>query len=273
MTWTIYCHTHIESGRRYIGLTKKTMMQRWKDHIHASKHPREGERRYFLNAIRKYGSEAFSHEILEVCNSLEEANLAEYKWIEHFNTRKPKLGFNLDKGGSHTPHPFNNPWNRSEYRAKCLQTNKQNQIKATQASVIKKTQSDPAVRARLSTKLKIVMNTPEIRANALAAAALRRNIPLSPEHRAKIKAASRCQEPEVQTRISVATREAMHRPEVREKTLKNLRAKMATPEHRAKMSEIQRGRKQSPEHVAKVAAANKTRLWSLKWAKWAKENM
>lgn len=28
--WTIYCHTHIESGKRYIGQTKFTMEYRWR---------------------------------------------------------------------------------------------------------------------------------------------------------------------------------------------------------------------------------------------------
>lgn len=32
--YTVYCHIHIESGRRYVGLTKLTMMKRWNQHVY-----------------------------------------------------------------------------------------------------------------------------------------------------------------------------------------------------------------------------------------------
>ena len=75
--YTIYCHTHTESGRRYIGLTKLTMMKRWNSHIYTANHVKNGKLAatgHFPNAIRKYGKDAFSHEVLEVCSTLEEAN-------------------------------------------------------------------------------------------------------------------------------------------------------------------------------------------------------
>ncbi len=37
MSWTIYCHMHIESGRRYIGQTKYSMMHRWNQHCAQAK--------------------------------------------------------------------------------------------------------------------------------------------------------------------------------------------------------------------------------------------
>src|SRR3989304_3521163 len=107
MPWTIYCHAHIESGRRYIGLTKKTWQQRWKSHVSAAKRSKGG-RWHFPNAIRKYGKEAFSHEVLEVCDSLEAANEAEEKWIEFYKTRDSEFGFNLVKN-QYIPHPLNGP--------------------------------------------------------------------------------------------------------------------------------------------------------------------
>jgi len=33
MMWLVYCHTHIATGRRYIGLTSQTMEKRWRSHI------------------------------------------------------------------------------------------------------------------------------------------------------------------------------------------------------------------------------------------------
>ena len=116
--WTIYCHIHIESGRRYIGLTKKTMMQRWNQHVFMASRKRGKGCAHFWAAIKKYGKDAFSHEVLEVCETLEAANLAEAKWINHFNSRDPQFGFNLVRGGAHIPHPVKNPWDRLEFREK-----------------------------------------------------------------------------------------------------------------------------------------------------------
>ena len=116
--WTIYCHTHIESGRRYIGLTSKTMLARWNGHVNLAKRS-NGKRSHFAAAIRKYGKEAFSHEVLEICYDLEVANLAEECWIEFYETRNPEKGFNLMRGGEHVPHPIRkNPWNDPEFRRK-----------------------------------------------------------------------------------------------------------------------------------------------------------
>lgn len=117
MPWTIYCHTHVESNRRYIGLTKKTMMFRWNQHVSNAQNKHGKGCAYFWNSIRKYGKDAFSHEVLEICDTLEEGNIAEQKWIKFYDSRNPEKGFNLMKGGEHIPHPIRkNPWNNPEYR-------------------------------------------------------------------------------------------------------------------------------------------------------------
>ena len=126
--FTIYRHVHDESGRSYIGLTKKTMMHRWNQHCAQAAANKGDWRSFFANAIRTYGKKAFSHEVLEVCTSLEEANLREQFWIWTYNTTNPLRGFNLKRGGEHKPHPVKNPWDRPEFRA--------NQIKLAKARVI-----------------------------------------------------------------------------------------------------------------------------------------
>ncbi len=149
--WTVYCHTHVESGRRYIGLTSRTMERRWNEHVSKSSGSKGG-RWHFPNAIRKYGKEAFSHQILEVCSSLEEANEAEDAWIESFSTRNPQFGFNLANGGEHVPHPIRkNPWNDPEYRAK-------------QSENLKRITQTPQARANN----KAALNTPESKARRSA---------------------------------------------------------------------------------------------------------
>jgi len=153
--WTIYCHTHVESGRRYIGLTSRTMERRWSDHCYAAKRNAKGGRWHFPNAIRKYGPEAFSHEIIRVFDNLEDANIAEESLIKRWKTRDPKFGFNVSKGGLHIPHPIKrNPWDQPGFREKVLASIKiwyENPFnRAYKSSISKKVLSRPEVRNKLS---------------------------------------------------------------------------------------------------------------------------
>lgn len=179
--FAIYCHTHIESRRRYIGLTKKTMMQRWNQHLAKAK--KMGDKRsHFWAAIRLYGKDAFSHEVLEVCHSLESANAAEQKWIDFYDTRNPERGFNLIPGGAHTPHPVKNPWDRPEYRekmipvlvkmqtaglspeaqAKTVATLQTPEFRQKASELTKRQFADPAARQKMSETVKALHQVPEI---------------------------------------------------------------------------------------------------------------
>jgi len=118
--WTLYCHIHIVTGRRYIGVTKNTMLHRWNRHVYSALRSSHG-RSHFANAIRKYGKKAFSHEILCQSKTLEEANACEQILIIQYDTQNPMKGFNLAPGGSYTPRRNGcNPWNNPEYRVKAL---------------------------------------------------------------------------------------------------------------------------------------------------------
>jgi hypothetical protein len=98
--WTIYCHT-LGDGRRYIGQTKETMAKRWCGHVaRARANMGSASSNPFTNAIRVHGAAAFEHEELEWCISQREADKAEARWIEKFDTRDPRFGFNLQTGGT-----------------------------------------------------------------------------------------------------------------------------------------------------------------------------
>lgn len=119
--WTIYCHIHRESGRRYVGLTRATWRQRWNRHVYSAKKVGGVGYSHFAAAIRKYGKNAFDHEVLQVCPTLEEANAAEQHWIWTYGTRDPLRGFNLTPGGAHVPHSVRNPWDDPEFRKRGLE--------------------------------------------------------------------------------------------------------------------------------------------------------
>jgi hypothetical protein len=223
LRWTIYSHTHVDSQRRYVGLTKLTIMKRWNQHLINARSKRGKGCAHFWNAIRKYGKDAFTHEILEICDTLESANLAEEKWINHFNTRDPQFGFNLAKGGEHKPHPIRkNPWDNPEYREKMigvikakwqdpeyraanLSISKARLAEATRISSLNKVQSRTEVRQKLSEIMKRIANTPDGRAQR---AAIWLGKVLTPEHRAKISKNNATKRPEVLAKMSASGKAA-----------------------------------------------------------------
>ncbi len=170
--WTIYCHTHTESGRRYVGLTRFRWQRRWSQHCSKSIHA-INPKNYFYNAIRKYGKEAFSHEVLEICHSLEVANLAEECWIELLDTRNPEKGFNLARGGEHVPHPVKNPFDRPGFReARIADLARANATITPQerSARAKDLWSDPQFREKVIAANISSHNTPEYRENGSRAA-------------------------------------------------------------------------------------------------------
>ena len=268
MPWTIYCHTHVESGRRYVGLTKKTWQKRWIQHCAQAKSSKGG-RWHFPNAIRKYGKDAFSHEILEVLTDLEVANLAEECWIELLETRDPAKGFNLAKGGSHVPNHESSSismkakWADPEYRVRAMAASKAglNTLESKARRSIASTQlwSDPVMKEKLSAAILESHSRPEVRVRLSAAQSGKT---LSTEHRAKISASSRCQDPDVRTRISEATKEAMARPEVKAKTVGANIGRKTSDEVRAKISAAGTGRVLSDETRKKISESMKSKLSS-----------
>jgi hypothetical protein len=173
--WTIYCHTHVASGRRYIGMTKKTMLRRWNQHVYISGLLVKIGWSHFANAIREYGKDAFEHKVLETCETLEAANAAEERWIEKFETRDREKGFNIRRGGLHTPHPVRNPWDRPEYREK-------------QAGLSKILWSDPTRRLLLSTLQKTRYLDPSLKERALM---ISREVHSRPNVKKKLSKASK----------------------------------------------------------------------------------
>jgi len=267
------------------------MMQRWNDHVYAAKYSKNG-RWHFPNAIRKYGRDAFSHEILEVCDTLESANLAEEKWIKFHNTRNPQFGFNLAKGGEHTPHQNTNPWNRPEYREKaCLAAkakwqdpeyranNLQRFIDAGQTpearaclraamntmeskekrSAISKTEwQNSEYRTKCCLAAKAKWDKPGFREHA---SAVLKGIPLKPDHCAKLSVAGKGKSasPETRKKLSLSQKGKPRNADSIAKSAASRKGIKFSPEHRAKIGDAHRGKRHSPEHIAKVAMALKNR--------------
>ena len=69
-----------------------------------------GSGKRLLRAIKKYGRENFTKEILEICETQEQLNDCEKKWIEYLNS-KGDNGYNIADGGT-GGKTSPNPWNK-----------------------------------------------------------------------------------------------------------------------------------------------------------------
>ena len=104
MSWTIYIHTCVVTGKRYVGQTKQRPEKRWIQHVSRARTKTDrddGGCRVFHAAIRKYGPEAFGMEILDVVFTQEDADRVEAVRIAEHKTAVP-CGYNLSLGGG--PH-------------------------------------------------------------------------------------------------------------------------------------------------------------------------
>ena len=96
----IYKFTHIDTDRSYIGQTIQNPNHRRLEHIANSRYT--SKEYHFHNALRKYGIDAFTFEVIDTANSLEELNLLEEKYVEHFDSISN--GFNIRQAGGNKLH-------------------------------------------------------------------------------------------------------------------------------------------------------------------------
>ena len=92
MKYIVYCHTL--NGKKYIGYTKKTMVERLEEHIGGAL---EGSDRHFHRAIRKYGVENIVSEQLCETTTKQAAKSKERYYVKKFDTFKN--GYNMTHGG------------------------------------------------------------------------------------------------------------------------------------------------------------------------------
>jgi group I intron endonuclease len=83
---SIYKITNVITNESYIGETTKTLEQRFKEHC-------QGRPSLFHDALKKYGKENFTIELLEITEDIN----AEETWIAHYDTYNN--GYNSTKTG------------------------------------------------------------------------------------------------------------------------------------------------------------------------------
>lgn len=88
----IYVITNIVNGKKYVGQTRRTSQERWKEHCKPEKCV------LLRRAIEKYGKNSFTVTDVDTADTPEELNRKETEWILKLNTLAPN-GYNLQVGG------------------------------------------------------------------------------------------------------------------------------------------------------------------------------
>lgn len=89
----IYLARNKENGKCYVGQTTQTLAMR------INSHTTKASRCYaFHSALVKYGRDAFEWTVIDTSDNMDDLNILEVLYIEHYNSLSPN-GYNLRTGG------------------------------------------------------------------------------------------------------------------------------------------------------------------------------
>lgn len=100
----IYKITNNVNGMIYIGQSKDSYLKRFRKHCLNSKNPRViNTMRLYYEGMAPFGCENFSVELIAQAGTQEELDHLEWYFIEYYNSRDKKIGYNDVKGGHANP--------------------------------------------------------------------------------------------------------------------------------------------------------------------------
>jgi len=95
MGYTVYKITNSVNNKLYFGVTQQSLIKRWQQHKCNS-----NKKSYHLyNAIKKYGFEKFTIEVVFNCKTKEEMFSKEKELIYKYKTNDNNFGYNNSLGG------------------------------------------------------------------------------------------------------------------------------------------------------------------------------
>jgi len=138
---SVYLITNLKNKKQYVGITSKSIAWRWKIH-NEDAYSKLDYTSHFYSALRKYGRQNFSIQLLQLADTWEEVCGLEKKYIKLLKTKAPN-GYNLTDGGTGAPGAIWNEeakkkasltrkklWQKEEYKQKTSIGNKKRWEKA-----------------------------------------------------------------------------------------------------------------------------------------------
>jgi len=94
----VYLATNLVNGMQYVGITTRSLWDRIRGHKHSSSKGKGGDLT-INHAIRKFGIESFSFDVVGSAVSIEDLKKQEMYYITKYKTLTPN-GYNQNKGGA-----------------------------------------------------------------------------------------------------------------------------------------------------------------------------
>lgn len=271
----IYAARNLVNGKVYVGMTVQAFEVRKAEHRKASI---AGSALILHRAIRKYGFESFSWEVLTAVSSIEELRRLEVQYIKEIGSKIP-LGYNMTDGGEGT---FGLVWGkesreRASASAKARGPRPQSEEERAKRSANRKGVCvlTTAGRARIGESNRKRMTGKKMSQDTKdkISHALKGKVTISDVHKARLRELylgltfEQRYGPEEAARKKARLAECnraragtyKHSEETKQKIRDKAVSRRVSLETRAKMSLTRKGRKHPPEVRARIAAAR--RLW------------
>lgn len=135
-SYDVYKITNKTNNKVYIGITSKGLSARWKEHLYNAEH---GCPFKLHNAIRKYGKENFSIELIDFCNSWEELEEKEKYYISEYKSLQDEFGYNMTEGGDGTIGRYVTMETRDKIRQKAIgrEVSEETRMKLSEAGKVR----------------------------------------------------------------------------------------------------------------------------------------
>ena len=134
----IYKHTNLINHKIYIGQTTQQPEKRWGNGLSQYRH-----NKHFFAAIKKYGWDNFSHQILKEGLSQEELNYWEKYFISYYDSTNKEKGYNILLGGEVSP--FKELWQNPIFKQERSQK---------QSQFMKQRMANPQIKQQMTKGLK-----------------------------------------------------------------------------------------------------------------------
>lgn len=101
--YVVYKLTCIPTGKIYIGITGRTALKRFSEHVTQSRCPSNAhDKRHIFNALRKYPPDLWTVEVIASAISWDDLCRLEIGFIATFKAQDRKFGYNSTAGGEGT---------------------------------------------------------------------------------------------------------------------------------------------------------------------------